>query len=77
MPRDPRTLFTINEYQFEGSITTDPKVSEAFKALGVKVPLNDDEKDVIKSICNLLNSVYEVQAIADLRRKNETHQEMF
>jgi hypothetical protein len=45
--------------------------------LNQQVPLNDEEKDVIKSICNLLNSVYEVQAIADLRRKNETHQEMF
>lgn len=41
------------------------------------MPLNDDEKDVIKNICNLLNSVYEVQAIAELRRKNETRPDLF
>jgi rapamycin-insensitive companion of mTOR len=33
LPRDPRTLFTINEYTFEGSITTEPKVNAAFRAL--------------------------------------------
>jgi hypothetical protein len=52
-------LFTIKEYQFEGSITTDRNVKNAFKAINEKILLNDDEKDVIKNICNLLNSVYE------------------
>lgn len=77
LPRDPHTLFTINEYTFEGSITTDPKVNAAFHSLAEKVPLNDDEKEIIKNICNLLNSVYEVQAIAELRRKNETRPDLF
>lgn len=77
LPRDPRTLFTITEYQFEGSITTDPVINEAFKTLHEKVPLNEDEQEVIKNICNLLNSVFEVQAIAELRKKNETRQDLF
>jgi rapamycin-insensitive companion of mTOR len=77
LPRDPRTLFTINEYKFEGSITTDPAVNAAFKCLNSQIPLNDEEKDIIKNICNLLNSVYEVQAISELRKKSETKPELF
>ncbi len=41
------------------------------------IVLNDDEKDVIKNICNLLNSVYESQAIAELRKKCETKPDLF
>ena len=77
LPKNPITLFTIKEYQYEGSITTDPHVKEAFEAINSNVTLTDDEKDVIKNICNLLNSVYESQAIAELRKKCETKPELF
>lgn len=43
LPRDPRTLFTINEYEFEGSITKDPKFTTAQKTLREELPLNDEE----------------------------------
>ena len=42
-----------------------------------EVNLNDEEQEVVKNISNLLNSVYELQAINDLRKKIETKQELF
>ena len=37
-----------------------------------KVPLNAEEQEIVKNVSNLLNTVYEMQAISDLRRKIET-----
>ena len=52
-------------------------ISKAFNELKKNITLTPDEEEVIKNISNLLNSVYEVQAIADLRKKIETQQELF
>ena len=77
LPKNPQTLFNINAYDFEGTITNDVAINTAFETLKREVPLTDEEKEVVKNISNLLNSVYEMQAIADLRKKLETKQELF
>ena len=47
----------------------DDKISYAFNQLKKLVVLDHDEEDILKNIANLLNGVYEVQAIAELRKK--------
>ena len=44
----------------------------AFENLSRELPLSDEEKEVVKQVSNLLNSVYELQAINELRKKIET-----
>ena len=39
--------------------------------------MNDEEQEIVKNVSNLLNSVYELQAINDLRKKIEVKQEIF
>ena len=39
--------------------------------------LNEEEQEVVKNISNLLNSVYEMQSISDLRKKIESKPEIF
>lgn len=41
------------------------------------MPLNEEEEEVIKNIANLLNTVYEVQSIAELRKKLENNPDLF
>ena len=60
LPKNPETLFRINEYEYQGSITDDDKISEAFEILKKKVPLNKEEQEIVKTMSNLLNSVYEM-----------------
>jgi hypothetical protein len=69
LPRDPRTLFTVAPYKYEGSVSGDERIARAFAILKSQIPLKPEEEDVIKNIGNLLNSVYEVQAISELRKK--------
>lgn len=63
LPKNPETLFRINEYDYQGSITDSDHISEAFETLKKKVPLNKEEAEIVKMVSNLLNSVYEMQAI--------------
>lgn len=77
LPRDPRTLFTVAPYKYEGSVSADEKIARAFATLKSQLPLNPEEEDVIKNIGNLLNSVYEVQAISELRKKLDQTPELF
>ena len=77
LPKNPQTLFNIAASDYEGALNDDPKINAAFDTLKANVILTDDEKDVIKNISNLLNSVYELQAINDLRKKLESKQELF
>jgi len=77
LPKNPQTLFNINTYEYEGTITNDAKINAAFETLKREVKLNDEEQEVIKNISNLLNSVYEMQAISDLRKKIETKPDIF
>ena len=77
LPKNPQTLFNINTYEYEGTISEDAKVKEAFETLKRDVKLTEEEQEVIKNISNLLNSVYELQAINELRKKIETKQELF
>jgi len=72
LPKNPQTLFTVENYEYKGSIADDESISEAFDNLKKSITLTADEEEVVKNISNLLNSVYEVQAIADLRKKIET-----
>lgn len=59
-------------YKFEGSVGNDDKIAYAFNQLKKLVLLNPEEEEILKNIANLLNGVYEVQAIAELRKKQET-----
>jgi hypothetical protein len=77
LPKNPQTLFNINTYEYEGTITNEAKINAAFETLKREVKLNDEEQEVIKNISNLLNSVYEMQAISDLRKKIETKPDIF
>ena len=77
LPKNPQTLFNINAYDFEGTITDDERIDAAFKTLKAQIALTEEEQEVVKNISNLLNSVYELQAINDLRKKIETKQELF
>ena len=43
LPKNPETLFKINEYDYQGSITDNLKIKEAFETLKKKVPLNAEE----------------------------------
>ena len=60
LPKNPQTLFNINAYDFEGTISEDERINAAFKTLKAKVKLTDEEQEVVKNISNLLNSVYEL-----------------
>lgn len=71
LPKNPHTLFNINAYDYEGTISDDARINAAFKAVNLEMKLNDEEQEVVKNISNLLNSVYELQAINDLRKKLE------
>lgn len=77
LPKNPQTLFNINSYEYEGTISDDERINAAFDALKKEVELTDGEKDVVKNVSNLLNSVYEMQAINDLRKKTESMPELF
>ena len=77
LPKNPQTLFNINAYDFEGTITDDERIDAAFKTLKAQIALTEEEQEVVKNISNLLNSVYELQAINDLRKKIETKQDLF
>ena len=77
LPKNPQTLFNINQYEFEGTITDDAKINQAFDTLKAELKLTDEEQEIVKNISNLLNSVYELQAINDLRKKIDVKQELF
>ena len=64
-------IFHVQPYQFKGNIAQDDKIALAFTALKKQLPLSAEEDEIIKNIGNLLNSVYEVQAIAELRKRQE------
>ena len=70
-------MFNINGYDFEGTITEDDRINQAFETIQKEIKLNEEEQEVVKNISNLLNSVYELQAINDLRKKLENKQELF
>mmetsp|Transcript_28416 Transcript_28416/g.37900 ORF Transcript_28416/g.37900 Transcript_28416/m.37900 type:complete len:103 (+) Transcript_28416:2218-2526(+) len=72
LPKKPQTLFNINAYDFEGTISDDAQINAAFDRLNSEVKLTEEEQEIVKNISNLLNSVYELQAINDLRKKLET-----
>jgi hypothetical protein len=77
LPKNPETLFSINEYEYKGSITDNEKIIEAFEVLKKSVPLIGEEQEIIKMVSNLLNSVHEMQAISDLRRKIDSQPNIF
>lgn len=77
LPRDPRTLFSVASYKYEGTVSADIKIANAFAQIKSQIPLKPDEEDILKNIANLLNSVYEVQAIAELRKKLDNQPELF
>jgi len=77
LPRNPQTLFSVPRYDYKGNISSDDKIMLAFQSLKKLVALNNQEQEVIKEISNLLNSVYEVQAIAELRKKLENNPDLF
>ena len=77
LPKNPHTLFNINSYEFEGTITDDILINEAFDTLQAQIKLNDEEQEVVQNISKLLNSVTELQAINDLRKKMEQQPELF
>ena len=77
LPKNPQTLFNINAYQYEGRISEDAKINAAFDKVKSELPLDEEGSEVVKNISNLLNQVYELKAINDLRKKIETRQEIF
>ena len=77
LPKNPETLFSINEYEYKGSITDNEKIIEAFEVLKKSVPLIGEEQEIVKMVSNLLNSVHEMQAISDLRRKIDSQPNIF
>ena len=60
LPREPRTIFAVARYEYEGNVSSDDNISFAFNQLKKLIPLNAEEEDIMKNISNLLNSVYEV-----------------
>ena len=77
LPKNPQALFNINAYEYQGSLTDDSAINAAFASLNRELPLTDEEQEIVKNVSNLLNSVYELQAINDLRKKIEVKQEVF
>ena len=78
LPREPKTIFSVAPYKFEGNISADDNFSYAFSQLKKHLALNPEQEDILKNVSNLLNQVYEVQAIAELRKKQEqTEPEVF
>lgn len=71
LPREPKTIFHVAPYKFEGSVGNDDKIAYSFNQLKKLVVLDQEEEEILKNIANLLNGVYEVQAIAELRKKQE------
>ena len=69
LPKNPETLFNINQYEYQGSLAEEKSINTAFAALKKQVPLTEEEQEIVKNVSNLLNSVYELQAINDLRKK--------
>jgi hypothetical protein len=59
----------VAPYKFEGNVGNDDKIAYSFNQLKKLVVLDQDEEEILKNIANLLNGVYEVQAIAELRKK--------
>lgn len=55
----------------------DEKINSAQSNLLKKVPLKEAEEEVIKNISNMLNSVYEISAITELRKKLDQSPELF
>jgi hypothetical protein len=72
LPREPKTIFHVAPYKFEGNIGNDDNITYAFNQLKKLIPCDHEEEEILKNIANLLNGVYEVQAIAELRKKQET-----
>lgn len=62
LPREPRTIFHVPNYKYEGNISADDNIGFAFNNLKKLIPLSQEEEDIMKNVSNLLNSVYEVQA---------------
>lgn len=71
LPREPRLIFHIQKQKYEGNISSSDKIHLAFTCLKKQLPLQAEEESIIKNVSNLLNSVHEVQAIAELRKKQE------
>ena len=71
LPKEPKTLFSIGPYDFEGQISGSDEIAQAFKAVKSSITLTKEEEEVITNIGNLLNSVYEQQAISELRKLME------
>ena len=77
LPKNPETLFNINQYEYQGSLADEKAINIAFASLKKQVPLTEEELEIVKNVSNLLNSVYELQAINDLRKKIDSKPEIF
>ena len=77
LPKNPSTLFRVSEYTFHGSMAADKQIDLAFRQLKQKVPLTNEEREVVTCVGKLLNGVSEVQAINELRKKMETKPQVF
>ena len=67
LPRDPKKLFKISEYVFQGDLSMRADVWDKITLFNEIQPLSKEEGEITKLIANLINGVTEMKALEDLR----------
>lgn len=67
LPRDPKVLFKVQDYTYQGDLSQRDEVWERYTKFSEALPLTKEESEITRLIGNLINGVTELKALEELR----------